>query len=194
MVCLMSATEVSKLTRMGKFDMQAPSSAPMEFLKKLRGKSAQVGQMSAEEKTSAGEKQMKMLRRLPKILRFIPGTAQDVRVYFLAMQYWLAGSQDNIQGLVSMLVDRYAAGPRAARLQLQGQVQHSDTQGAAAGGGCGWRRWRAAAVRPRRSCRVRARRHRVPLCCRPRAHRPLQHMDSKHSKLTFEACFPDYTA
>jgi magnesium chelatase subunit H len=113
MVCLMSASEVSKLTRMGKFDMQAPSSAPMEFLKKLRGKSAQAGQMSAEEKTSAGEKQMKMLRRLPKILRFIPGTAQDVRAYFLAMQYWLAGSQDNIQGLVSLLIDRYASGPRA---------------------------------------------------------------------------------
>ena len=113
MVCLMSASEVSKLTRMGKFDMQAPSSGPMEFLKKLRGKSAQAGEMSAEEKTSAGEKQMKMLRRLPKILRFIPGTAQDVRAYFLAMQYWLAGSQDNIQGLVSLLIDRYAAGPRA---------------------------------------------------------------------------------
>ncbi len=48
MVCLMSASEVSKLTRMGKFDMEAPSSAPMEFLKKLRGKSAQGGQMSAE--------------------------------------------------------------------------------------------------------------------------------------------------
>jgi len=114
MVCLMSASEVSKLTRMGKFDMQAPSSGPMEFLKKLRGKSAQAGEMSAEEKTSAGEKQMKMLRRLPKILRFIPGTAQDVRAYFLAMQYWLAGSQDNIQGLVSLLIDRYAAGPRAS--------------------------------------------------------------------------------
>ncbi len=114
MVCLMSASEVSKLTRMGKFDMQAPSSGPMEFLKKLRGKSAQAGEMSAEEKTSAGEKQMKMLRRLPKILRFIPGTAQDVRAYFLAMQYWLAGSQDNIQGLVSLLIERYAAGPRAS--------------------------------------------------------------------------------
>jgi magnesium chelatase subunit H len=35
---------------------------------------------------------MKMLRRLPKILRFIPGTAQDVRAYFLTLQYWLAGS------------------------------------------------------------------------------------------------------
>ncbi len=114
MVCLMSAGEVSKLTRMGRFDMLAPSSGPMELLKKLRGKSAQAAEMSAEEKTSAGERQMKMLRRLPKILRFIPGTAQDVRAYFLAMQYWLAGSQENIQGLVSLLIDRYAAGPRAA--------------------------------------------------------------------------------
>ncbi|MBM3361312.1 MAG: magnesium chelatase subunit H [Betaproteobacteria bacterium] len=112
MVCLMSAGEVSKLTRMGRFDMQAPSSGPMELLKKLRGKSAQAADMSAEEKTSAGERQMKMLRRLPKILRFIPGTAQDVRAYFLAMQYWLAGSQENIQGLVSLLIDRYASGPR----------------------------------------------------------------------------------
>ena len=40
--------------------------------------------------------QMKMLRRLPKMLRFIPGTAQDVRAYFLTLQYWLAGSDDNI--------------------------------------------------------------------------------------------------
>jgi magnesium chelatase subunit H len=42
---------------------------------------------------------MKTLR-LPKILRFIPGTAQDVRAYFLTLQYWLAGSEDNIVNLV----------------------------------------------------------------------------------------------
>jgi magnesium chelatase subunit H len=34
---------------------------------------------------------MKLLRRLPKILRFIPGKAQDLRAWFLTMQYWLAG-------------------------------------------------------------------------------------------------------
>ena len=34
-----------------------------------------------------------MLRQLPKMLRFIPGTAQDVRAYFLTLQYWLAGSR-----------------------------------------------------------------------------------------------------
>ncbi len=55
---------------------------------------------------------MKMLRQLPKLLRFIPGTAQDMRAYFLTLQYWLAGSEQNIANMVRMLVDRYADGPR----------------------------------------------------------------------------------
>ncbi|WP_291134063.1 magnesium chelatase subunit H [Hydrogenophaga sp.] len=112
MVCLMSAAEVTRLTRMGKFDMSAPSTGPMAFLKKLRGKSSADVNTSAEDKTTAGARQMRMLRRLPKILRFIPGTAQDVRAYFLTMQYWLAGSEQNMFNLVQFLVDRYAAGAR----------------------------------------------------------------------------------
>ena len=56
---------------------------------------------------------MKMLRQLPRLLRFIPGTAQDVRAYFMALQYCLAGSEENLANMVRMLVGRYAAGPRA---------------------------------------------------------------------------------
>ncbi|MBA4192939.1 MAG: magnesium chelatase subunit H [Comamonadaceae bacterium] len=114
MVCLMSATEVTRLTHMGRFDMSGPVSAPMAFLKKLRGKSAAAADTSPEDRSTAGARQMKMLRRLPKILRFIPGTAQDVRAYFIAMQYWLAGSEANMVGLVHFLVSRYADGPRRA--------------------------------------------------------------------------------
>ncbi len=109
MVCAMSAAEVTKLTRLGKFDMQAPASGAMSLLKKLRGKPAESDGKPAP---TAGAQQMKMLRRLPKILRFIPGTAQDVRAYFLTLQYWLAGSQENIGNMVHFLVDRYAEGPR----------------------------------------------------------------------------------
>ena len=58
---------------------------------------------------------MKMLRRLPKILRFIPGTAQDVRAYFLTLQYWLAGSDENVVAMVRTLIDRYASGDRLTR-------------------------------------------------------------------------------
>lgn len=120
MVCAMSAGEVMKLTRMGKFSMDGKVSGPMALLKRLRGKSSDGDDKS---KASAGAQQMKMLRRLPKILRFIPGTAQDVRIYFLVLQYWLAGSQENIAAMVHLLVDRYAAGPRAA---LRGRAKPAE--------------------------------------------------------------------
>ncbi len=108
MVCLMSAGEVVKLTRMGGYRMDAPAKGPLALLKKLRG-SKKSGS------ASSGAGQMKMLRRLPKILKFIPGTAQDVRAYFLTMQYWLAGSDENVTAMVRSLIDRYAAGEREAR-------------------------------------------------------------------------------
>ena len=107
MICMVSAGEVVKLTKVGKFDMSKPASGPMALLKKLRG--------SSKEKPSAGgAAQMKMLRRIPQMLRFIPGTAQDVRSYFLTMQYWLGGSEENMANMVRFLVDRYADGDRKA--------------------------------------------------------------------------------
>jgi magnesium chelatase subunit H len=109
MVCAMSAGEVARLTRMGKFDMGKPASGVLALLKKLRGKSGSDGKGAP---ATGGEKQMRMLRRLPQLLRYIPGTAQDVRAYFLTLQYWLGGSQDNVANLVRFLIDRYAAGPR----------------------------------------------------------------------------------
>ena len=106
----MSATEIAKLTRIGRFNMDGKqeASGAMALLKRLKPKAKEGG----AAKTTAGAEQMKMLRRLPKLLRFIPGTAQDVRAYFLTLQYWLAGSEDNIVNMVRFLVDRYADGPR----------------------------------------------------------------------------------
>ena len=111
-VCAMlCVNEVVKLTRLGKYSMadedrSTSAWSPLALLKKLRGERT--------EGRSAGERQLAALKRLPKLLRFIPGTAQDVRSWFLAMQYWLAGSEENLANLVRMLVHRYAAGPRAA--------------------------------------------------------------------------------
>ena len=74
------------------------------WLKRLRGNRSGPG--------SSGQGQMKMLRRLPGLLRFIPGKAQNLRAYFLALQYWLAGSESTAN-LIRMLIERYADGPRA---------------------------------------------------------------------------------
>ena len=105
-VGLMSTADIVKLTRLGNYSMDKPAKGPMALLKKLRGSKKPGG--------SSGAGQMKMLRRLPKILRFIPGAAQDVRQYFLTLQYWLAGSDDNVIDMVRGLIDRYATGEREA--------------------------------------------------------------------------------
>ena len=115
MVCMASATEVTQLTRLGQFDMSKPASGPMALLKKLRG-----GGGKDKKPTTGGAAQMKMLRRLPQLLRFIPGTAQDVRSYFITLQYWLGGSDDNVLNMVRHLIDRGADGPRKS---LRGQVK-----------------------------------------------------------------------
>ncbi|RYY33217.1 MAG: DUF3479 domain-containing protein, partial [Sphingomonadales bacterium] len=114
MVALMSAAEVVRLTRMGAYRMDTPTGGLMSLLKKLRGSSGKDGKPGS----SSGAGQMRMLRRLPKLLRFIPGTAQDVRAYFLTLQYWLAGSDENVVSMVRALIDRYAAGDRLTRRGL----------------------------------------------------------------------------
>ncbi|WP_420380982.1 magnesium chelatase subunit H [Novosphingobium sp.] len=106
MIGLMSAGDVVKLTRMGDYRMDKPATGLLSMIKKMRG--------TTKSGASSGARQMAMLRRLPKLLKFFPGTAQDVRTYFLTMQYWLAASDDNVVDMIRSLVDRYADGERRA--------------------------------------------------------------------------------
>ncbi|MBV9654886.1 MAG: cobaltochelatase subunit CobN, partial [Acetobacteraceae bacterium] len=112
MLCCLSAGEVMRLTRLGRFTMAGEARGPLALLKRLRGGKPGGG--------SSGHAQVKMLRQLPRLMRFIPGTAQDVRAYFLTLQYWLAGSEENLANLVRLLVNRYAEGPRR---HLQGTLR-----------------------------------------------------------------------
>ncbi|MTI07084.1 magnesium chelatase subunit H [Roseibium denhamense] len=109
MVCCMSAGTIMKYTAMGRFRMNGEQKGPIALLKKLRGSSSSNGKESGK---TAGERQMAMLRRLPKLLKYIPGTAQDVRNYFLTLQYRIAASDENIANMVRLLVAKYASGTR----------------------------------------------------------------------------------
>jgi magnesium chelatase subunit H len=110
MVGAMSAGEIIKLTKLGPLRMDSADKGPLAMLKKLRGSKTK----------SSGAGQMAMLRRLPKLLRFLPGAAQDLRAYFLTMQYWLSGSEDNLAAMTRFLVGRYADGPRRT---LRGRIE-----------------------------------------------------------------------
>ncbi|TPW30423.1 magnesium chelatase subunit H [Pararhizobium mangrovi] len=120
MVGAMAGAEIVRLTRLGRFSMDGSGGGVIQLLKRLRGSRGKGG---TGHKASSGAKQMAMLRRLPKILRYVPGTAQDVRAYFLAMQYLLASSEENIANLVRFLVRRYASGPRA---HLRGTIEAAE--------------------------------------------------------------------
>jgi magnesium chelatase subunit H len=117
-VGMVADPSVVKLTKMGDLDMSKPASGPMALLKKLRGNKKPSG--------SSGEKQMSMLRRLPKILRFIPGTSQDLRAWFLSMQYWLGGSDDNIESMIRYLVGRYAKGQSWKPVRAAAPVEYPE--------------------------------------------------------------------
>jgi magnesium chelatase subunit H len=110
---------IVKLTKMGELDMGRPASGVMAFLKKLRGNQPPTA-------GSSGQKQMTLLRRLPKILRWIPGKAQDLRAWFLCMQYWLGGSDDNIEGMVRFLISRYARRPDWRGTPAKAPVDYPD--------------------------------------------------------------------
>ena len=124
MVVAMSAAELVKLTRLGAFSMDKPQKGLLALVKKLRRSPDNSG-LNA----NSGAAQMAMLRRLPKLLRLIPGKAQDVRAYFLTMQYWLAGSDANVVNMVRFLANRYADGPRRVlrgRLEAELPVEYPE--------------------------------------------------------------------
>jgi magnesium chelatase subunit H len=120
--------EIIKLTRMGNLDMSAPQSSAMKILKKLRG--------SSKPSPETGQKRMQMLKKLPKILKYIPGKAQDLRAWFMLMQYWLGGSDANIEAMMRFLLSRYCriekwrGGEAAAPLEYPDVgLYHPDIEG-----------------------------------------------------------------
>ncbi len=117
MVGIIADQEIVQLTKMGDLDMMRPATGAMALLKKLK---------PAKKSGNAGAGQMKMLRRIPKILRLIPGKSQDLRAWFLSMQYWLGGSDDNIDSLVRFLVSRYAARPEWRGTVVKAPVEYPE--------------------------------------------------------------------
>ncbi|MCH2093888.1 MAG: magnesium chelatase subunit H [Rhodobacteraceae bacterium] len=118
MVCTIAASEIVKLTKMGALDMAKPASGALKLIRKLRG--------SSKPSVESGEKKMAMLRRLPRILKFIPGKSQDLRAWFMCMQYWLGSSGENIDAMIRFLVSRYASDPALHQIKAPDPIEYTD--------------------------------------------------------------------
>ena len=96
-----SMPQVMRLNKMGSFSMAQlgqSKSAIAQFMRKRKENSG----------ASFQDAMLKLLRTLPKVLKYLPGDkAQDARNFMLSFQYWLGGSEENLSNFLLMIADRY---------------------------------------------------------------------------------------
>jgi magnesium chelatase subunit H len=99
-----SMPEVMRLNKVGSFSMKnlgQSNSVIGEFMKKKK----------KEDGSSFEEGMLKLLRTLPKVLKFLPSDkAKDARSFMMSFQYWLGGSPDNLESMLLMLAKDFIAG------------------------------------------------------------------------------------
>jgi magnesium chelatase subunit H len=98
-----SMPEVMRLNKIGSFTMKnlgQSKSVVADFMKKKK----------QEDGSSFEEGMLKLLRTLPKVLKFLPSDkAADARTFMMSFQYWLGGSPENLQSLLTMVGQDYVA-------------------------------------------------------------------------------------
>ena len=86
-----SMPEVMRLNKVGSFTMKnlgQSKSVISDFMKKKR----------QEDGSSFEEGMLKLLRTLPKVLKFLPSDkAADARTFMMSFQYWLGGKERSLQ-------------------------------------------------------------------------------------------------
>lgn len=98
-----SMPEVMRLNKVGGFSMQnlgQSKSVISDFMKKKK----------KEDGSSFEEGMLKLLRTLPKVLKYLPSDkAADARNFMMSFQYWLGGSPENVQAMLLNLAKEYVA-------------------------------------------------------------------------------------
>jgi len=96
-----SMPEVMRMNKVGNFTMKnlgQSKSVIADFMKKKK----------QEDGSSFEEGMLKLLRTLPKVLKFLPSDkAADARTFMMSFQYWLGGSPENLESLLMMVGQDY---------------------------------------------------------------------------------------
>jgi len=100
-VCVFpSMPAVMRLNKIGSFTMASMGQSKnvmLDFMKKNKPSG-----------TSFQDGMLKLVRTLPKVLKFLPGDkAKDARSFMMSLQYWLGGSPENIEALLLNLASTY---------------------------------------------------------------------------------------
>lgn len=98
-----SMPEVMRLNKVGSFTMNSMGSSKSIIGDFMKSKKKEGG-------SGFEEGLLKLLRTLPKVLKYLPSDkAQDARSFIMSFQYWLGGSPDNIESMLLMLANTYVS-------------------------------------------------------------------------------------
>mmetsp|Transcript_8951 Transcript_8951/g.14855 ORF Transcript_8951/g.14855 Transcript_8951/m.14855 type:complete len:1393 (-) Transcript_8951:191-4369(-) len=107
-----SMPEVMRLNKVGSFSMQnlgQSKSVIGDFMKKKK----------KEDGSSFEEGMLKLLRTLPKVLKFLPSDkAKDARSFMMSFQYWLGGSPQNLESMLLMLAKDFVQGAEVSETAI----------------------------------------------------------------------------
>lgn len=98
-----SMPDVMRLNKLGSFTMSQLGRSNSAIASFMRKKKNETG-------ASFEDSMLKLLRTLPKVLKYLPNEkAQDARSFMMSFQYWLGGSTDNIENFLLMITDKYVS-------------------------------------------------------------------------------------
>merc|ERR1719353_608671 len=119
-VCVFpSMPGVMRLNKIGSFTMASMGQSKNvmgEFMKKNKPKG-----------TSFQDGMLKLVRTLPKVLKYLPGDkAADARSFMMSLQYWLGGSPENIEALLLNLANNYVGEIKEAGTLKEMEIKEPD--------------------------------------------------------------------
>ena len=108
-VCIITSNPaLISQTRVGRFSLHKPKK---EEQKESGGVFRQwVAKLKPKQSHGESQRQLALVRNVSKIMKHIPGKARDIHTFIAAHQFWLNGSQDNMERFLCLLVERYAPG------------------------------------------------------------------------------------
>ena len=90
-------------TRLGKFSLQKSE----DEQKKKSIFREWTSRLKPKKSHGESQRQLSLVRNIGKLMKHIPGKARDIHTFIAAHQFWLNGSDENMERFLCLLIDRY---------------------------------------------------------------------------------------
>ena len=107
-VCIITSNPaLISQTRVGKFSLRKPKK---EEVKETNVFKQWAAKLMPKQSHGESQRQLALVRSVSKVMKYIPGKARDIHTFIAAHQFWLNGSQENMERFLSLLLERYVPG------------------------------------------------------------------------------------